>query len=160
MIFTITSVVGFFITIIISQFIEDYNLKVAYWLMLFLLYISYANIYMSSYFYSKLRSQPGKQGPRGSPGTQGANGSDGVCDITPNCNIVNCKDLIEKTLKEAYPEYAKIVSKMDESFQLTGEETRMIEQMNQYIDLLTPVCNSTKKTKDQFVSYIKDSIIT
>ena len=66
--YTLGSLFYFFLAIIVSQFIADRNIKIAYWLMLFLLHISLSNIYMSTYFYIKLRETPGIKGQRGDPG--------------------------------------------------------------------------------------------
>ena len=52
--YTVLSLIYFMIATIISQYIIDRNLRVTYWLMLFLLHISLSNIYMSTYFYIKL----------------------------------------------------------------------------------------------------------
>lgn len=158
MFFTITSIVFFFIAIIVSQFIADPNLKVAYWLMLFLLYISYANIYMSIYFYIKLRSSPGLQGPRGDQGEPGPDGSDGVCEIIPSCNIANCKGLIESTLEKNISDYKSIKDKIEENIELNSDEKNILRKMNQYIDVLTPICEDGSKNKTEFVEYIEKSI--
>tara|TARA_B100001093_G_scaffold504068_1_gene559347 strand:- start:630 stop:1109 length:480 start_codon:yes stop_codon:yes gene_type:complete len=158
MFFTISSIIFFFIAIIISQFIADPNLKVAYWLMLFLLYISYANIYMSTYFYIKLRSQPGIQGPRGDQGEPGPDGSDGVCEIIPSCNIANCKGLIEDVLKKNITEYNSIISKKNDNIELNTEDKKILRKVNQYIDTLVPMCEEGSKSKTEFVNYIEKSL--
>ena len=113
MLLTLTTIVFFFIAIIVSQFISDMNLRVSYWLMLLLFYISCANIYMSAYFYAKLRSQSGLQGERGDPGDSGPRGSNGTCIITPNCGIVNCRNLIETEISKVIGSKIDLVYKID-----------------------------------------------
>ena len=156
--YTLGSLFYFFLAIIVSQFIEDRNIKIAYWLMLFLLHISLSNIYMSTYFYIKLRETPGIKGPRGDPGEMGSNGSNGVCVVSPSCGIANCRDLIDKEMVKQVPEYGTIRNKISGSIMLTDDEKRILSKLNDFIDILIPVCESGKMTKSEFVSHIKNSL--
>ena len=85
-----------FLGIIIGQTINDIQLKLCYWLILFLFFITVTNIYITLHFYKKLREDPGIKGPRGDPGESGPKGSDGVCSLSTSCNINDCKGYIEK----------------------------------------------------------------
>ena len=156
--YTLGSLFYFFLAIIVSQFISDKNIKIAYWLMLFLLHISLSNIYMSTYFYIKLRETPGIKGQRGDPGEMGSNGSNGVCVVSPSCGIANCRDLIDKELVKQVPEYGTIRNKISGSIMLTDDEKRILSKLNDFIDILIPVCESGKMTKSEFVSHIKNSL--
>ena len=156
--YTLGSIFYFFLAIIVSQFIEDRNIKIAYWLMLFLLHISLSNIYMSTYFYIKLRETPGIKGERGDPGEMGSNGSNGVCVVSPSCGIANCRDLIDKEIVKQVPEYGTIRNKISGSIMLTDDEKRILSKLNDFIDILIPVCESGKMTKSEFVSHIKNSL--
>lgn len=160
MFFTISSIVFLFIIIIVSNFIQDYNLKVAYWLMLFLLYVSYSNIYLSTYFYAELRENPGIQGERGESGEMGASGSDGMCVITPNCNIPKCDDFIESVIKERYLPYHEILKKIErgEESTLTKEEKKIKDNINIYKETLIPQCENSNMTVDQFRDVILETI--
>jgi len=156
--YTLGSIFYFFLAIIVSQFIADRNIKIAYWLMLFLLHISLSNIYMSTYFYIKLRETPGIKGERGDPGEMGSNGSNGVCVVSPSCGIANCRDLIDKEMVKQVPEYGTIRNKISSSIMLTDDEKRILSKLNDFIDILIPVCESGKMTKSEFVSHIKNSL--
>jgi len=156
--YTLGSLFYFFLAIIVSQFIADRNIKIAYWLMLFLLHISLSNIYMSTYFYIKLRETPGIKGERGDPGEMGSNGSNGVCVVSPSCGIANCRDLIDKEMVKQVPEYGTIRNKISGSIMLTDDEKRILSKLNDFIDILIPVCESGKMTKSEFVSHIKNSL--
>ena len=158
MLYTISSLVYFFIAIIVAQFIVDPNLKIAYWLMLFLLHISLSNIYMSTYFYIALRETPGIQGERGDPGDPGTKGSNGVCVISPSCGIANCRGLIEKELQKNIPEYRTIRRKMKRGIMTNDSDKRILQKINGYIYLLLPVCESGTMTKGEFVSHVKKSL--
>jgi hypothetical protein len=160
MLFTISTIVFFFMAIIASQFIANMNLKIAYWLMLALLYISFSNIYMSAYFYAKLRSQPGLQGPRGDPGDRGPRGSNGNCIITPNCGIVNCRDLIEKEISKRLDVYKNVRNDITDGNLLTSDQKKILRKINSFIDILIPVCESGQMTKSDFINHIDETIAT
>ena len=135
MLFTISTIIFFFIAIIISQFILDPNLRIAYWLMLLLIYISWANIYMSSYFYIKLREQPGLQGSRGSPGETGPKGSKGVCQIEPECGIQTNKlgAIIRDEIRNLDSNYSKIINKEKNGIMLKDNEEKIKSSIEDYI---------------------------
>ena len=135
MLFTISTIIFFFIAIIISQFILDPNLRIAYWLMLLLIYISWANIYMSSYFYIKLREQPGLQGARGPPGETGPDGSKGVCQIEPECGIQKNKlgDIIRDEIRNLDSNYSKIINKEKNGIMLKDNEQKIKSSIEDYI---------------------------
>ena len=158
MLFTISTIVFFFIAIVISQFIADMNLRIAYWLMLMLLYISFSNIYMSVYFYAKLRSNSGLKGTRGDPGEQGVKGSNGSCIITPNCGIVNCRDLIEKEIEKRITVYKNVRNDIKNGNFLKSDQKKILRKINTFIDILIPVCESGKMTKTEFISHIDQTI--
>ena len=69
----------FLIAILLSSFIEGSKLKIMYWLVVTLLFISVFNIYLTTKYYIKLRNEPGIRGERGDPGLQGDQ-SRGVCN--------------------------------------------------------------------------------
>lgn len=156
--YTIGSLFYFFLATIISQFIADPNLKITYWLMLFLLHVSLSNIYMSTYFYIKLRETPGIKGERGDPGETGAKGSNGTCIISPQCGIANCRGLIEKEIMKQVVEYRDIKKKMKKSIMLNSDEKRILNKINGYIDLLLPICESGEMSKSEFITHIKNSL--
>ena len=158
MFYTIGSLFYFFLAIIFSQFIVDQNLKITYWLMLFLLHVSLSNIYMSTYFYVKLRETPGVKGARGEPGGKGPKGSNGVCIVSPTCGIANCRGLIENEMIKRIVEYKDIKAKINQSIMLNSDEKRILNKLNGYIDVLLPICESGEMSKAEFIGHIKNSL--
>ena len=73
-----------FFTIIIGQLIADRNIKAIFFAVMFLLYISCYNIYITFKYYIKLRNNPGIKGDRGVPGESVQKGSEGVCSMAKN----------------------------------------------------------------------------
>ena len=124
MLFTIITITFLFIAIVVSQFITDPNLKIAFWLMLVLIYVSYANMHLSSYYYAKLREEPGLQGSRGKSGERGPQGSHGVCIVQEKCGAIanELQELFKDEIKKQNEPYRKIMVKVDNGISLNDEE--------------------------------------
>lgn len=136
MFFTISTIVFFFLAIIISQFILDPNLRIAYWLMLLLIYVSFSNIMLSTYFYIKLREQPGLQGDRGSSGEKGPKGSDGVCIVQPECGPVQNKynTIIEEEIRKINKDYDDIITKNEKGILLNDSDKKLKQVVDDFIN--------------------------
>lgn len=136
MFFTISTIIFFFIAIIISQFILDPNLRIAYWLMLLLIYVSFSNIMLSTYFYVKLRAQPGLQGERGSIGEKGPHGSDGVCIVQPECGPVQNKynTIIQEEIRKKNKDYDDIITKNEKGIMLNDSDKKLKQVIDDFIN--------------------------
>jgi hypothetical protein len=154
MLFTISTVVFFFIAIILSQFILDPNLKIAYWLMLLLVYVSLSNIYLSLYFYLKLRENPGIRGERGDSGEQGSRGSDGVCIVQPECGIVNYNNMIKDLLRTLDTNYDSILTKETNGIFLNDDEKQIKGAIEDYVHSIQVVAESEKWTLENLKTHI------
>ena len=146
-----------FITLIVGQFFIEENLKLVYYMVMFLLYISLTNIYVSAKYYIKLRNTPGIKGERGDPGPQGQSGSNGVCMMANNCNIANCRKLIVDELKKAFIDYKTIRRKLKKNIELNTKEKSQLKKINTYIDILIPQCEKSENAR-AFSEKIKDTI--
>lgn len=152
-----------FFTIIIGQLIADTNVKVVFFGVMFLLYISCYNIYITFKYYIKLRNNPGIKGDRGDPGDPGQDGSDGVCSMAKNCGISNCRKLIKDTLADSFPEYKVILKKQSQNLELNTKEKKQLRHVNTYMDLLIPQCEAydpddTNDPISEFKTIIKNTI--
>ena len=159
MLLTIIALTIVFLSIIINKFIVDPQLQYIYWLVVFLLFVSVSNIYMTMYYYVKLRNEPGIKGERGDPGEKGQVGSNGVCEINTGCGAIqNCRDLIEEELLELMPEYAAVLKKRDEDKkELNSRDNSILRQVNGYVGLLEPKCKSGRYTVEEMKKLITDS---
>lgn len=140
MFYWLYSVLYIFLTIIISSLIIEQNLKLIFFLIMFLLYVSVYNIFITFDYYIKLRNNPGIKGDRGDPGESGQDGNNGVCTMAKGCGIANCRKLIVDELSKTFPEYKKIRSKISKSIELSSNEKKQLRQINTYIDILIPQC--------------------
>ncbi len=152
------AVLYIFFTIIIGQFYIEDDLKLLYYLVSFLLYICLTNVYTTVKYYIKLRNTPGVRGDRGDPGESGIKGSDGVCIMSNNCGIVNCRKLIIDKLTERIKGYKNIRKKLKTNVELNNTEKKIQKKVNNYIDILLPQCESSDKEADEFVKIIDKTL--
>ena len=152
------AVVYMFISIIIGQFFIEDDLKLVYYMVSFLLYISLSNIYVSTKYYITLRNIPGIKGDRGDPGTEGQDGSNGVCIMSNKCGIVNCRKLIIDELTQKFPQYKTIRKKLSSNIELTLSQKTQLQKINTYIDILIPKCENYEHGLEQFKQIISKTI--
>lgn len=158
-IYFIISVILIFLGIIGGQFISDANLRLAYFMLFFLLFVSFSNIYLSQVFYTMLRNDPGVKGDRGDPGDKGPGGSDGVCTLTTNCSIANCRGLIEKELSKVIPDFKIVKDKLKKNIFLNDYDKKVMRKINTYIDdVLLESCESGKYSKEEFIKHMHSTL--
>lgn len=152
----------FLIAILLSSFIEGSKLKIMYWLVVTLLFISVFNIYLTTKYYIKLRNEPGIRGERGDPGLQGDKGSRGVCVIDTKCmGTEDCRDLIDRKildLSEKYisSEYPEIVKKRDDGIKLNSREKDIYDKVNNLASIMESKCD--KFTPEEIVSKLEKAL--
>ncbi len=158
MILTIIALTIVFLSIIINKFIIDPQLQYIYWLVVFLLFVSVSNIYMTMYYYVKLRNEPGIKGERGDPGEKGQPGSNGVCEINTGCGALqNCRDLIKNELQGLMPEYKMVLNKQENSQELNSKDNSILRQVNGYVSILEPKCKSGRYSLEEMKQLIAES---
>ena len=154
MYYWIYAILYIFFTIIIGQLIIEQNLKLIYYFIMLLLYVSLNNVYFSVLYYIKLRNHKGIKGDRGEPGEPGSGGSNGVCAMSKGCGIANCRKLIEDTLIESFPEYRNIKNKIKKNIELDSSDKKIKQHVETYLGILIPKCETYET--DEPGSSIKD----
>jgi len=155
-IYFIISVILVFLALIGGQFIKDANLRFAYFMLFFLLFVTFSNIYLAQVFYTKLRNDPGVKGDRGDPGDKGPSGSNGVCTLTTSCGIANCRGLIEKEIAKKIPEFKTVQDKLKKRLFLNDFDKKVLRKINNYIDSgLLEACESGAYNRSEFIGYIE-----
>lgn len=158
MFIVIIAIVIIFLSIIVGKFIVNPSLQSIYWLLMFLLFVSVANIYLTYYYYVKLRNEPGLKGERGDPGDRGEDGNEGMCVINTQCNAIqNCREFLQEECGKLSPQYNSVLEKEKNSIALTDNDYHIIEKVNSYISILEPKCQSGQYTREQMEQLIKDS---
>ena len=152
----------FLIAILLSSFVEGSKLKIMYWLIVTLLFVSVFNIYLTSKYYIKLRNEPGIRGERGDPGLQGDQGSRGVCVINTKCmGTEDCRDLIDKKILELSdkyisPEYPDIVKRRNDGIKLNSREQGIYDKVNNMADIIETKCE--KFTPEEIVAKLEKAL--
>ncbi len=158
MILIVIAIVIIFLSIIMGKFIVNPSLQGIYWLLMFLLFVSAGNIYLTYYYYVKLRNEPGIKGERGDVGEAGEDGNEGMCVINTQCNAIqNCREFLQSELKKISPEYSSVLEKEDQSIALNDNDTEIVEKINNYISILEPKCKSGLYTKEEMITLIESS---
>ena len=149
-----------FATIIISQLLISQNIRLIFYLAMILLFVSLNNIYFSINYYIKLRNVKGSKGDRGNPGEEGQDGSNGVCLMSKNCGIVNCRELIVKELEIHFPEFKKINENVKNNLELRAGDKKKKEVREKYINILLPQCENFDSGDgiDKFIEIKKKTI--
>lgn len=145
-------IIIFIIFIVINFFINDAKLKLAYWFIVGLLFLTIMNIYMSIVYYIKLREDPGEPGPRGPKGQKGPLGDIGKCSFSETCGIEKCPEKIYAVANEYYPDI-NIECLKDNSKCSLEEKDRAVPVSNVIKELIDE-CKKTKRGEDEFIRKI------
>jgi hypothetical protein len=94
-------VIVFFI-ITISFFITEPTYKLAYFLLVGLGFLCILNIYLSIFYYIKLRNDEGIPGPVGPKGVRGPAGEPGKCTYSESCGIEKPREKIVEVASKMY----------------------------------------------------------
>jgi hypothetical protein len=160
--FYIFIAVLFLLAILLNSFIEGGKLKIMYWLVVILLFISIFNIYLTTEYYIKLRNEPGIRGERGNSGIEGDSGSRGVCLINTKCmGTEDCRDLIDEKILEMSedyisPEYKTIIEKKNDGVKLNIGEQNMYNKVNNLAAIIETKCD--KYTPEEIVSKLEKAL--
>lgn len=140
-IFALANLIGFSI--------QDFNLKVCYWLSLTLVMVSIVNFNMAVSFYITLRNEKGVEGPRGMKGDPGPKGFPGRCELNldAKCGIENCTSKVQDRLMTQCPHYASIVNKRD--YERTQEEAQILDRYKKWITIMSKDCQQQVNIKEE-----------
>ena len=128
--------------------IQDYNIKICYWLSLTLVLVSIVNFNMAVSFYISLRNEKGIEGPRGPKGDKGPKGLPGRCELNleATCGIENCTSKIQDRLINKCPQYKSIVNKRD--YDRTQEEAEILDRYTKWINIISEQCRHQQSSKE------------
>ena len=147
-----------FASVTISQLLIEQKLRLVFMMIMFLLYVSIYNVNFSFKYYVKIRNEPGTKGDRGDQGAGGGEGSDGVCAMAKSCGIASCRPLIIDTLIDRFPEYKDIRNKLADNEELSQKDKKINKQINEYINILIPQCESYEEDVTAFKTIIENTI--
>lgn len=142
----------FIVFIVINFFITDPKMKLAYWFVVGLLFLTIMNIYMSVIYYIKLREDPGEPGPRGPKGQRGPEGDIGKCTFSETCGIQNCSEKIYGIGNKYYPDIN--IECLKDTKKCSNEERERAIPVSNVLKTLISECESTQRSEDDFIRKI------
>lgn len=146
----------FIIAFSISFFIQETKYRIAYYMILALLFLSALNVYLSIVYYIQLRNITGIPGAQGEKGPTGVKGAPGKCSFTETCKIDNAR---EKILNVANTMYNIPVSCLDKpSLESCGKSQDTLEQaipINTQINMLEKIAFSSTMGEKEFMDKLQ-----
>jgi hypothetical protein len=135
--------------------IPEVKYKIAYYMILVLLFLSVLNIYLSVVYYIQLRNDPGIPGPQGSKGPLGAKGTPGKCSFSEKCGITDARNLILNTAHQMYDISQDCIDKP--SLTTCKDQNTLDEAMpiNAQINMLEKIAYSTTMSQTDFANKLK-----
>ena len=135
--------------------IPDPKYRVAYYMILALLFLASLNIYLSIVYYIQLRNTPGVQGQIGKKGPKGVKGSSGKCSFSETCGVdsATIRPKIITIANEMYNIDTKCLDAP--TLKNCGNDQDILDQarpINAQINMLEQIAYSTSMTQEDFMS--------
>ncbi len=150
-------IIIYIIFIVFSLFINDYNMKIAYWFIIGLGTLTVVNIYMTIIYYIELRNDEGNIGARGDKGDKGIKGAPGKCTFSKKCNIENCNDIIYNHAKTIFPDVSRKCLENKNACKSKANKTAY-EPIRRQLRQLIQKCKTTTMAEEDFIQKIKPQI--
>lgn len=150
-------IIIYIIFIVFSLFINDYNMKVAYWFIIGLGTLTTINIYLTVIYYIELRNDEGNIGPRGDKGDKGIKGAPGKCTFSKKCNIENCDDIIYTHAKTIFPDVSRKCLENKNNCKSNANKSKY-EPVRKRLTQLIKKCKTTTMAEEDFLRKIKPQI--
>jgi hypothetical protein len=151
----------YLIAIVISFYIEDKTEKTYYFVIIALGTLCFLNIYISVYYYIKLRNEPGIPGPRGPKGQRGPGGKKGKCVMNATCSFTPAdadKLLYELAADKFQTSKACIKEPSLKTCSGGATEVDRIRPVNIQIKMLEDIAKQGTYTKDEFTKKINNTL--
>jgi hypothetical protein len=144
------------IAISISFFIIEPTYKLAYFMLLGLAFICLLNIYLTIFYYVKIRNSEGTPGPIGKKGPRGPKGEPGNCTFSTTCGITNPKDKILPIASNIYSIPQSCLS--DPALSTCNDDPDIVAQaitIAKQINLLEDMALKTTMAESDFIDKLE-----
>ena len=139
----------------ISFFIVETSYKLAYFLLVGLGFLCLLNIYLTVYYYIKLRNDEGVAGPMGEKGPKGPKGEPGKCTFSTTCGIENPREKIITVASEMYDISAKCLDKPVVTNCDNEDVVAQAVKINKQISILEDMANKTTMAESDFMNKLQ-----
>jgi hypothetical protein len=143
------------IFISIGFMIPETKYKIAYYMILMLLFLSVLNIYLSVVYYIQLRNDPGVPGPQGSKGVKCAKGAPGKWSFTEKCGINNARQIILDTANSMYNIQQSCLDKPNLTTCKDQDTLDEAMPINAQVNMLEKIAYSTTMSQKDFENKLK-----
>jgi hypothetical protein len=146
----------FIIFFSVSFFIPETKFRIAYYMILALLFLSGLNIYLSIVYYIQLRNTAGVPGTQGDKGPTGVKGAPGKCSFAETCEIKDARNTILKIANTMYNIPKDCLD--NPTLATCGNSQDTLEQampINAQINMLEQIAFSTKMGEKDFIEKIQ-----
>ena len=151
----------YLIAIVISFYIPDTTEKTYYFVIIALGTLCFLNVYISIYYYIKLRNDVGVPGPRGQRGQAGPRGGKGKCNLAATCTFTpNDADKLLYELAADKFDTSKTCLKEPSLKNCAGgaSEVDRIRPVNIQIKMLEDIAKQGVYTKAEFTKKINNTL--
>lgn len=149
----------FLVLLVISLFIDEPRLRLAYYLVVALGSLCFINCYLTVVYYIRLRNAPGIQGEQGDKGPRGARGDSGKCTYSKSCGIETPREKILNVVEKMYPDISRdCLNKPTEKSCKNHTNMQNAVPINKQIDLLESIAEQTDMSEEKFLKGIKACI--
>jgi hypothetical protein len=135
---------------IISLFIDEMKLRLAFYLIVALGTLCFINLYLTFTYYIRLRNEAGIGGPQGPTGDAGPRGDPGGCSYATKCGIDDPRPMIIDAVNAMYQIDKKCLNNPSLDNCPDKEVMDKAYPLNKQIDLLEKIANETALSREEF----------
>lgn len=143
------------VIITISFFIQEPSYKLAYFMIIGLAFLCIFNIYLTIFYYIKIRNTTGTPGPMGPKGNKGPKGEPGKCSFSETCGIVNPRQKILDTASQMYEIPSKCIDvpnlKNCDNEDIVAQAVSIAKQVN----ILEDMASKTTMAEKDFIDKLQ-----
>jgi len=143
------------IVITISFFITEPSYKLAYFMIVGLAFLCLLNIYLTVFYYIKIRNTEGTPGPMGPKGNRGPKGEPGKCSFSETCGIENPRQKILETASKLYEIPSKCI---DNPSVLNCDNEDIVAQaisIQKQVNVLEDMASKTTMAEQDFMDKLQ-----
>lgn len=144
-----------FFIITISFLITEPSYKLAYFLLVGLGFLCILNIYLTIFYYIRLRNDEGIAGPVGPKGVRGPPGEPGKCTFSESCGIENSKEKIIDVASKMYQIKKECLNNPNNDNCDNEDIVSQAIQINKQINILEDMANKTTMAEKDFLEKLE-----
>jgi hypothetical protein len=143
------------IIITVSFFIQEPSYKLAYFMIIGLGFLCLLNIYLTVFYYIKIRNSEGTPGPMGPKGNKGPKGEPGKCSFSQTCGISNPRTKIIDTASKMYDIPTKCIDKPNLATCNNEDVVAQAISIQKQVNILEDMAAKTSMAEQDFMDKLQ-----